>query len=108
MIKITDIKGEEAIEVLADVIEPLTAIFADKEMLKLANGDGATAIKYISVALKNHKAEVLQIMARLENKPLEEYKKEVNILTLPMQLLTIANDESVKALFNSNVGSTSL
>lgn len=97
--RLSDIQGEEAIEVLAEIIEPLAYIFADKEIAELAQGENVPPIKYISVALRNHKSEVIEIMAKLEGKEVEEYKKTINVFTLPIQILAIVNDGAFKSLF---------
>lgn len=97
--RLSDIKGEEAIEVLAEIIEPLAYIFADKEIAELAQGGNVPPVKYISIALKNHKSEVIEIMAKLEGKEVEAYKKTINVFTLPVQILAIVNDDTFKSLF---------
>lgn len=97
--RLSDLHGEEAIEVLADIIEPLAYIFADKEISSLAQDGKTPPVKYISIALKNHKKEVIEIMARLEGKTVKEYEKTVNVFTLPIQILAIVNDDMFKSLF---------
>lgn len=102
--KLSDFKGEEALDVLADIIEPLSSILGDEEMREVAK-DGAEKgkkvppIVYIKIALKKHKKEVIEVLARLENKPVQEYKKEVNLMTLPMALLSLVNDPEIQNLF---------
>lgn len=100
---LSDYKGEEAIDVLADIIEPLALICADEEIRKLQKDKKkeTAPIHYIKVALKNRKAEVLAILARIEGVPVEEYKKTVNVLALPMQILAVVNDPVIKSLFQS-------
>ena len=101
--KLSDYKGEDAIEVLADIIEPLALILADKEIRQLVQDkDAKTApIKLVKPALKNHKREVLEILARIENVPVDEYAETVNVFTLPMQVLDFINDKNVQNLFTS-------
>lgn len=102
---LSDYKGEDALDILADIIEPLSVIFADEELQKLQKeqkaGKKIAPIAFIKPAIKNHKEEVLSILARIEDKPLEEYKEEVNIMALPLQILSIVNDPMVKSLFHS-------
>lgn len=99
--KLSDYKGEEALEVLADIIEPLSIIITDEEIQKMASKKDAAPIKYIKPMLKNHKREVIEVLARLENKPVEEYEKEMNLFTLPSAILSLINDPEVKNLFRS-------
>lgn len=96
--KLSDYKGEEALEVLADIIEPAAEIFSDKEVV-----DGfknpAKRLKAVSVALRKHKKPVIALLAALERKDPEEY--EVGVLTLPAKLLEILNDKELLELFTS-------
>lgn len=102
---LSDLKGEEALDVLADIIEPLAQVFADADIQKLQKaqkeGKKIAPIEYIKIALKNHKEEVFYILSRVENVPVDEYKETVNIMTLPLQILSVANDPMVKSLFQS-------
>lgn len=99
--RLSDYKGEEALEVLADIIEPLADIFADPELQEIASGKGASAIKYAKPILKNHKREIIEVLARLENTPVDEYASTITLLTLPAKLLEFLNDPEVQALFPS-------
>lgn len=99
--KLSDYRGEEAIEVLGDIIEPITAIFADPDLQEISKAKNANAVQYAKPILKNHKKEIIEILARLENEPVEEFKKKVTIFTLPKMLLDFLNDPEVAALFPS-------
>ena len=98
--KLSDFKGEEALDVLADIIEPLAVILSDKEIRELGKQKSAP-IKYIKPAIKNHKKELIQVLARLENETVEEYEDHLNLITLPAQLLDLFNDPEVQSLFHS-------
>lgn len=105
--KLSDFKGEQAIEVLADIIEPFATIMADSDIQKLAKEatekrKSVQPIQYIKIALKNHTHEVLEIMARIHEQPVDEYAETVNVISLPMEILAIVNDEAIKSLFTSH------
>lgn len=99
--RLSDYKGEEALDVLADIIEPVTLILGDKEIQELAKEHKGPLIKFVKPMIKNHKREVLEILARLENEPVEKYKEKVNILTLPTAILELINDPEIQSLFHS-------
>ena len=99
--KLSDYKGEEALDVLADIIEPLTYIIADDEIQRLSNTPNTPMVAMIKPAIKNHKKELIEVLARLENKSVEEYKASMNLITLPMQVMELINDPEVKNLFFS-------
>ena len=104
--KLSDYKGEEALDVLADIIEPITFILADKDIQKMKeeaekNKKPLPMISYVKPAIKNHKAEIIQILARLENQTPEEYKETLSLATLPVQVLEFINDPEIQKLFIS-------
>jgi hypothetical protein len=99
--KLSDYRGEEALDVLADIIEPLSLILADKEIRDLAGKKGTPALTYVKPIIKNHKKEIIQILARLEGESVEEYEPKITLLTLPMQVVDLINDPEVQSLFHS-------
>lgn len=97
--KISDYKGEEALDVLAELIEPAAEIMSDKDIAGFArNGNRVMLIKTL---IKNHKAEVIEVMAILEREDPKQYAKKVNLFTLPKKLLEVFNDPDVMSLFTS-------
>lgn len=93
--KLSDYKDEQALDVLADLIEPLSEILSDEKVRSLAqNGKRFAAI---SIAIKNHKRAVMSAMAALDGVPVESY--HCNILTLPVKIIELLNDPDVDQLF---------
>lgn len=95
--KLSDLKGEAAIDALADIIEPATEIMTDVHFVKAIRDDNK--MKAVQLALRNHKKAIIAIMAATEGKKPSEY--EVNLLTLPKKLLEIFNDPELVSLFQS-------
>jgi len=98
--RLSECKGEQALDILADLMEPAVAIMGDKEVVELYRS-GAPKIKIIKSAIKNHKKEVVEILALLDGEDPETYVEKINILTLPMKLLDIFNDRELMDLFQS-------
>lgn len=94
--KLSDYKNEDAIEVIADILEPLSVIFTDEEIKKEKNKN---RMKAVSMALKKYKKEVIQILARIDDVPVDKY--ECNALTLPMKVLEVMNDKEVQDFLES-------
>ena len=59
--KLSDIKGEAALDVLAEVIEPAVEIMADPIIKQLA-ADDAPKVKFLKPIIKGHKKEIIQIV----------------------------------------------
>ena len=96
MRKLSEIKGEEALDVLAEIIEPAAEIFAD-ENVKNALKSEKNTIKAAKIILKGHKKAILALMAALEETPVEEYKP--TLLALPALILGVLNDPELNSLF---------
>ena len=98
--RLSDFKGEEALDALADMMEPLTTILLDEEIQELAKKKAAP-LSYVKPMLKNCKDEVITILAVLDRKTVEEYKAEMTLLSLPKQVLELVMDPEVQNLFHS-------
>lgn len=99
MRKLSDYRDEEALDLLADIIEPATKILADEEVREAYKT--GNMLKVASVAIKRHKENVLEIMAAMEGVPRKEY--HCNIFTLPARVLEITNDKELMTFFTSQV-----
>lgn len=98
--KLSEIKGEAALDAVADIIEPLAKIASDKRFMQELRS-GKPKLLLIKFLLKEHKQEVLEILAVLDQKTVEEYMETVNLITLPQQILEAINDPEVAVLFQS-------
>lgn len=95
-----DIKDENALDVLADVIEPISSICTDEKIKDYFKKPMALLASYM---IKNHKKEVMQILQAMSG---EEY--HCNLATLTVDLITLVSDETVQSLFKSSVQSGEL
>lgn len=93
--KLSEIKGEAAIEVIALIIEPATEIMTDVEFRDVARKRNIP--KAASIALKNHKKAVLEILAALDGEDPEIYNP--SLLSIPAKLLELFNDPELMELF---------
>lgn len=103
MRKLSEIYGEDALDVLADLIEPLSEFALDKTFVELIRkGDKIKAVKH---AIKEHKKAVLTVMAVLEDENPATYAPP--LLRLPVMLLELFNDPELLVLFPSGQTVTS-
>lgn len=96
--KLSEIKGEKAIEVFADLLEPVGKILMDEEIRKMISEE-ASKMEIIKKMLKKHKKEVIEMMAIIDDVPVKDY--EVNFVSLPAKLIELFNDEALTQLFTS-------
>lgn len=93
--KLSDYKDEAALDLLAELIEPASEILADN-----AVRDAASARKTwraVALAIKNHKASVMKVLAALEGVPVEDF--HCNVMTLPAKLVELFDDPDIAQLF---------
>lgn len=92
---IYELRREEALDLLADIIEPATEIMSDKDIAEELKNE--KMVKAVSTIIKKHKKSVLEIMARIEGESPETYSP--NILQLPFMVLMILNNKELIELF---------
>ena len=97
--KLSEIKGEAALDVLADIIEPASEIMSDPKVKDLLGSENKGAI--VKFLIKNHKKSIIEILAAIDGVPVEEYN--VSVLTLPIKLVEILNDQELINFFTSPV-----
>lgn len=96
--KLSDIKGKEAIRVLAELMEPVAKIAGDEEIQASIKAKKPLAL-VAKELLKKWPDEVIEILALLDGADAKTY--EVNLLTLPLKLLEVLNDPEIQTLFFS-------
>lgn len=106
--KLSDIKGERAVEVIADLIEPIANIATDKECadifsVKTVKGEPANVtarkhlVKKVPVLLKSHKADVIKLIAVINGKD----ASNMTIFDIVGFLMNVIKDEALIELFTS-------
>lgn len=96
--KLTDFKNEDAVEVLADILEPASTILADEEVKKIIKS-GKTRVVIAKEIMKSHSSEIIEILATLDGKTVEEYS--CNPVTILMSLIAMLNDKELIDFFTS-------
>ena len=102
--KLSEIKGVVAIDVIADIIDPITAIMADEEVKKLAEMKPKPPTLLIAkTILKRQKKAILEILAYLHGENPKTYNP--SLIELPIMLVNLINEiqsnEELMSLFHS-------
>ena len=95
--------GEEKLDVCADIAGTFFEMFQDEEVQKLQKS-GAQNKDYLKPLMKNHKREMVEIMARVQSKDgvsPEEYLENVGIMAIALDFLELLGSSMVAGLFNS-------
>lgn len=94
--RLSEIKGDKAFEVLADLLTPIKALVLDDEVRKAAE---VTYMDGIQIALRKHPKELKAILAILDLQDPEDY--DISLATLPRKVTEIINDPDLRDLFMS-------
>ena len=103
MKKLSEYKNRDALDKLADIIEPLGELMSDMNVADLIMAN--KLVPAIKEMIKAHKTEVMQILAAMEGVPFEEF--HCNVFTLPMRVLELLNDKALLSFFTSQAPETS-
>lgn len=96
MRKLSEIKGEEALDVMAEILTPIVDIVQDEEVRK---GFDTNVAKCVAIALKKHKEAIIDIFVTINGKSKEETLSEIDLLSLPSYMIQVLNEPQVQALF---------
>lgn len=117
--KLSDVKGERTLEVVADLIDPICNIAQDENAAALFRKEkvpnGVTAKDFIlqrvkkgaPKLLKNHKSDIVAILAAIDGVSPEEYEHGLNLVKLFSDFVELMTDEAFGALFISAQSETS-
>lgn len=95
MIRLSDYKGEEAIELWADLLDPISKIFSDSDIAKVVKS-GKSKVFIAQEILKKHKSEAEAILLRIDPEPLDGLNIVVRLIAL---LAEIGNNEEIAPFF---------
>ena len=110
--KLSEIKGERCLDVIADLIEPIANIAADPEASRLFKPEKAPermtpsefavakARECAPALLKGHRGDVIAILAALEGVSPEEYAEGLDMLKLVGGLVELLSDEALLAFLS--------
>jgi hypothetical protein len=111
--KLSQIKGDRVIEVVADIIDPISNIATDKKASELFKRvklpEGADPKEFVvsrirksaPYLLKEHKSDIVAILAAVAGESYEAYAEKLTLVKLLEDFTELLNDEDFKALFFS-------
>lgn len=117
--KLSDIKGERTLEVIAEIIDHVANIAEDEKAAALFRKEklpeGMTARKFAMqrvrkaapALLKNHKTDIIAILSAIEGVSPEDYTGALNIPKLLRDCTELLTDDAFTTLFISAQTGTS-
>ncbi len=111
--RLSDIKGERTLDMIADIIDPIANITEDEEAVELFTRkklpEGMTPKKFllqrarksVPVLLKKHKRDVIAILSAIEGTSPEAYSGALNLAKLFKDCVELLTDEAFTDFFSS-------
>lgn len=104
MKKLSEFKDDEAMDVLAEILDPMVNMMKNKDFVLAIRGDKKKGIRpnrveAIKIAITKNRSDVVKIMAVLNETPVEEF--HYNLLTLPQMMVEMFNDKELMDFFGS-------
>lgn len=104
--KLSNIKGDRVLDVIADIIDPIANMVQDKDVAAMfkreAVPDGMDARDFFAkrmrkglpVLLKSHKADIIAIMATIEGVTPEQYAESLDFPKLFTDVMELVTDNA--------------
>lgn len=104
--KLSDIKGDRVLDVIADIIDPIANMVQDKDVAAMferkAVPEGMDARDFFAermrkgmpVLLKGHKADIIAVMAAIEGVTPGQYAESLDLLKLFTDVMELVTDDA--------------
>ena len=112
--KLSDIKGDRVLDVIADIIDPIANMVQDKDVAAMfkrkAVPEGMDARDFFAkrvrkglpVLLKSHKADIIAVMAAIEGVTPEQYAKSLDFPKLFTDVMELVTDDAFLNFLSSS------
>ena len=109
--KLSDIKGDKVLDVIADIIVPIANIASDEKASEIFSRkplpQGVTAKEFlvervkgsIPTLIKNHKDDLITILSAIGDATKEEYSANLTLASILRDFTELLTDEEFLALF---------
>lgn len=102
MKKLSEFRDDEAMDVLAEILDPMVSIMQNKNFVLALRGDKEKDIKpnridAIKIAITDNRSDIVKIMAVLNETSVEDF--HYNLFTLPKMMVDMFNDKELMDFF---------
>ena len=97
--RLSDVKGERALDVIADLIEPVVSLATSdefKDAFKSGDGtDNADRLRRAApILIKAHKTEIIAILSTIEGVSPEEYEEGMTVASVVTDIAELMTDDA--------------
>ena len=112
--KLSDIKGDRVLDVIADIIDPIANIAQDKDVAAMFKREAvpegmeaheffaARMRKSVPALLKGHKSDIIAILATIEGVTPEQYAASLNLTKLFTDVMELVTDDALLNFLSSS------
>ena len=112
--KLSDIKGDRVLDVIADIIDPIANIVQDKDVAAMfkreAVPEGMDAREFFAgrmrkglpVLLKGHKADIIAVMSAIEGVTPAQYAASLDLPKLFTDAMDLVTDDALLDFLSSS------
>lgn len=112
--KLSDIKGDRVLDVIADIIDPIANMVQDKGVAAMferkAVPEGMDARDFFAermrkglpILLKGHKADIIAVMAAIEGVAPEQYAASLDLPKLLTDVMELVTDDAFLDFLSSS------
>lgn len=112
--KLSDIKGDRVLDVIADIIDPIANMVQDKDVAAMfereAVPEGMEARDFFAkrmrkglpILLKGHKADIIAVMAAIEGVTPEQYAASLDLPKLFTDAMELVTDDALLDFLSSS------
>lgn len=95
--RLSDYKNEAALELFADMMDPVGRILADEEIKAAFSAQPLDRAGVVKMLMKKRPAEVLEILRLIDGGDSDTW--EISFLQIPIKLMELISDPEVIMLF---------
>lgn len=95
MKKLSDYKGNDAIDLWADLLIPFTNIMGDEKVANAIRSKMSTMM-IAQAILRNHKEDAIEILTRISGEPVDGLNVVIQLISL---LADIGQNDDIKSFF---------
>lgn len=99
MKKLSEYKDGEALDLIADVMEPVVSMTSNKEFMKVMNDDAVPRLVKVQTAIRTCKNEIINILAILNHVPVDEY--HCSVASIIADTADLLSDEDFLGFFGT-------
>lgn len=109
--KLSDVRGERVLDVVAEIIDPIVTIASDEKAAKLFHRDKCPedmkpwqfflqkVKESLPSLIRNHKAEFVKILSAIQGVPEDEYLEGLTFASLFSDLTELVTDREFMSFF---------